>query len=445
MLPSTGSGIVKVAGYGIGNWEVYAANGKIFSCASSTDCYAKYRAQPLCAELVSPGAEPSACATLFANGVPTALLPVIPSTTDTSGIGNLDPTTSGNSTYTENGVTDATIQHLFAVVEANYSYPTVILPEISSVSDVDCAPNGLLIKFNNTRAYNYAVERWTPYNNGTGFLLVTDTLACSTADVGQRGYWLVNSMTFDNSSKIIYVDADEIGVSDAFNNIHVIWGTHVPVDAKPTPDITINGTMLLGPDTANSTVNMYTQYTSLTCVNPPASYLGLPAAACGPDFDLILDAKLGTINVNDVAAMNRFSPNLGDMIALSKSIGEATGGAYGLPPTKRALKDLRGRRIAKRGFFKNLWNGVKAVVNKVVDIAGDIRRAAEDLARRVAEQARQLAERVAAEARRIAAEVAARAAAAAEALKRAAEAALRAKVNMKTVSICLDMKSNQSS
>jgi hypothetical protein len=38
---------------------------------------------------------------------------------------------------------------------------------------------------------------------------------------------------------------------------------------------------------------------SLSCVNPPESYMGLPTAPCGEDFDQVLDAKIGFFDFED--------------------------------------------------------------------------------------------------------------------------------------------------
>lgn len=46
------------------------------------------------------------------------------------------------------------------------------------------------------------------------------------------------------------------------------------------------------------------------CLNPPDSYLGLPTAPCGPDFDQVLDNKIGFFDLEDPADAQLFAPGL---------------------------------------------------------------------------------------------------------------------------------------
>ncbi|KAJ9097591.1 hypothetical protein QFC21_004625 [Naganishia friedmannii] len=243
------------------------------------------------------------------------LFPIVPPGHDTTHVGTLTPSTNGSYYYTENGTIDTSIEHLFAEVNTTYMYPTVTIPHTALISSVTCLANGteLAIAFNSTDAYQYAMTHWTVGKEG--FLLVTDTIGCSASNDGQHTYWLVSGLTYNNATSTVIAKVTELAVADALDNVSLVWGSWTPAGSTPstpinlpgnvtanTPGTSTNGNSSAVPGTAsgstsaNSTVPSAASFAHLTCANPPDSYMGLPTAPCGPDFDAVLDAKIGFLD-----------------------------------------------------------------------------------------------------------------------------------------------------
>ncbi|KAJ9123890.1 hypothetical protein QFC22_000678 [Naganishia vaughanmartiniae] len=325
------------------------------------------------------------------------LFPIVPPGHDTTHVGTLTPSTNGSYYYTQNGTTDTSIEHLFAEVNTTYMYPTVTIPHTALISSVTCLANGteLAIAFNSTTAYQYAMTHWTVGKEG--FLLVTDTIGCSASNDGQHTYWLVSGLTYNDATSTITAKVTELAVADALDNVSLVWGSWTPAGSTPSTPISLPGTVTAntpgttgnssstpgttsGSSSANSTTPSAESFANLTCANPPASYMGLPTAPCGPDFDAVLDAKIGFLDFTvdpdtDVAAANAAWGDFGG--------GDEETDLSSSNATRRALQ----RRVLSAGLVRRAedcsWYDVpchaRNLANAIVQAPAKIVEAAKDL------------------------------------------------------------------
>jgi hypothetical protein len=131
---------------------------------------------------------------------------------------------------------------------------------------------------------------------------VTHTLGCGAAGDGQRTFWLVEGITGDDGSLTLIVKAIEIGVELAYGEVEAVWGTYQPGDNGNGSGE--NGSGAGGSGTGGSGNGGSGGNTSGgTCGKPPSSIIdGLPAAACGDDFDRTLDNYYGYLSFDDAEA-----------------------------------------------------------------------------------------------------------------------------------------------
>lgn len=266
--------------------------------------------------------------------------PSTPNTVDPNDVNNLHPTPNTTIVLTPGGSeVNASVPHHFAELNVTFQYPTVMLPYSSYVKDFECESYGLDVTFNDLDAYNFAKANWTTYGE-KGFLLVTPSLHCNAADDGEHVYWLVHSISFDDQTKTVKVVAEEVAVENAMGEVHIIWGYYTPPGTNPngpswnatTPGGaagsnggsnsgsggsggsggSTNGTIPTpghgGPSPGGS--SNPGSYTNASCANPPANYKGLPTAPCGPDFDNVLDSKIGFLNFSDPDTLAEFYPGV---------------------------------------------------------------------------------------------------------------------------------------
>lgn len=187
---------------------------------------------------------------------------------------------------------DPTIQHLFALLTGNYSWPAVVLDHSQYVRGVNCAGQGLRVDLDTPEALAVAQSSWKK-----NFILVTSSvLDCGTADNGQHSYWFVNSVTFPDGLLSILANAIEIAIEDALQHVHLVWGTHLPSDQ---------------PSLSSGSSSDQWQ-----CDSTGTDDDEFPDAPCGPDFDDELDDLIGYYDFSDEnavsAALEDFVPGLGD-------------------------------------------------------------------------------------------------------------------------------------
>ncbi|KAI9747769.1 MAG: hypothetical protein M4579_007391, partial [Chaenotheca gracillima] len=164
------------------------------------------------------------------SGPVSTLNPAISYNHNTSDLANLAPASSSQLYYTDSGIADPAVKHLFAQLDTNFVYSAVILEHSKFVGGVSCHNEGLTVTFTTTEAFHYAKGSWII--DSVGFVLVTHTSGCGTATTGQRTYWLVSGVSFTEGSLAAQVKCIEIALEEAIDEIDMVWGTHHP--ASPT-------------------------------------------------------------------------------------------------------------------------------------------------------------------------------------------------------------------
>ncbi len=176
--------------------------------------------------------------------------------------------------------------------------------------------NGLELIFSNATAFEYAQQYWKGQ-----FLLITDTLGCSAAQDGQHTFWLVSSVSFGESSLTVIVYAQEVATEDAVGQVDLVWGTSNPTNSggDDTGIVTLPGTI------GNSSTGVVGTTSNTSCADFPDTYLGLPTACPGSDFDVTLDYEIGFFDFTDDADasaldsdLDSFIPDVPDNSTLTK-------------------------------------------------------------------------------------------------------------------------------
>jgi hypothetical protein len=301
------------------------------------------------------------------------------------------------------------VPQLFAEAQMSYNYPTVVLPNSAYISSINCTNTGLVIDFNNPEAYQFVNANWTT-NNGEGFLLITYSLECNLAQDGYHVYWLVDALSYDDATQSVTATAEEVATADALGNVSLIWGYTAPANATTTtpPAVTFSGTpgqgatgststgstnaTLTAPTNATLTnttltnttltnttltnttlttgnVTTITNTTSLyNCTNPPPSYLGLPTAPCGPNFDSTLDAEIGYLDFdNDYAdAIAEYAPGTTNSTASRRR-------AIAAHQVREFRRNLAlQKRWSLKSVFKSAVSAVSSVATKVVSTVATV-------------------------------------------------------------------------
>lgn len=277
----------------------------------------------------------------------------------------------------------------------SYNYPTVVLPNSAFISSINCTNTGLIIDFNYPEAYQFVKANWTT-NNGEGFLLITYSLECNLAQDGYHVYWLVDALSYDDATQSVTATAEEVATADVLGNVSLIWGYTAPANATSTtpPAVTFSGTPgqgATGSTSTGSTTATLTAPTSLTtptnttlspgnvttinnttsiynCTNPPPSYLGLPTAPCGPNFDSTLDAEIGYLDFdNDYAdAIAEYAPGTTN----STSSRRRAIAAHQVREFRRNL--ALQKRWSLKSVFKSAVSAVSSVATKVVSTVATV-------------------------------------------------------------------------
>lgn len=102
--------------------------------------------------------------------------------------------------------------------------------------------------------------------------------------------------------------------------------------------------------TSTNSTSIYTNGT-LSCLNPPDTYMGLPTAPCGEDFDETLDNKIGYFDFggsDDDADFADFIPGV-DVESNSTTTNSTT--TNSTAPTSRRRRS----ELARRAYHQKRW------------------------------------------------------------------------------------------
>lgn len=218
---------------------------------------------------------------------------------------NLKPVNDAMLMYSDNGVLDMSMTKLFAALKTNFSEPAVILPHSSLVGPQYCANNVVSIPFINTDAFNYARDQWSLLGNSQ-FILVTHTDGCNPPEVAyqdERTYWqaTANQINYDARTNTIDVPAQQVAFEDLVGDLTVNFGPLPTGSQSGSSTNNNNSTTSTGTNSTTPTSNSTSPATNGGCAANPSttSINGLPAAACGDDFDTTLDQQLGYLDLSD--------------------------------------------------------------------------------------------------------------------------------------------------
>ena len=327
----------------------------------------------------------------------TPLQPSVHWDTDTSDIANLVPGNNTSLYYSSDGIagrfhqtlpfyftnvlsTDPAVQHLFAQLSTNFSYPSVVLEHSDYVQSITIEGNALLITFTNASVYDYAEQAWSSVPS---FVLVTYTEGVGNS-TEQRTFWLVQGLSSGTTPNSILVQVEELAIEDAVGGIDMVWGTYTPANGTSsgtsssggagTTNAGIYGNTSPGNGTLSGSNSTYTN-TSGTCGAPPSATIdGFPAAACGAtDFDELLDNAIGYLNFSSAdlsSTLKDFAPGLTDDDPSD----------YEDEPSSKIRRRMlvQSRRLHRRGWFSSILKKVastvtsaaKSIVHTVVQVRG---------------------------------------------------------------------------
>lgn len=212
--------------------------------------------------------------TLEADPVAT-LGPVPPPGVNMAGTGVLTPAPVAELWY-NGSQSDSNGTDLGAVtvrLNIEYNHPTIVLDHSIFITDVVCESGALHGRFNTSYPFYFAQDTW---QTNEDVLLSTSAATCG-ADAAQTAFFLAHTISFTEASLSFEALGQIAELKDVFADMTVDFGD-ITVAAQPDP-----------PEDA--------------CGSPSADTLhGLPAVACGADFDKTLDEKLGyySSTTNDV-------------------------------------------------------------------------------------------------------------------------------------------------
>ncbi|KAG9570375.1 hypothetical protein KCU71_g1370, partial [Aureobasidium melanogenum] len=279
----------------------------------------------------------AASSTLSASYGASTLLPAVHWDYPVDDIHNLAPSNSSNLYYTSGGVSDPSIQHLYASLSTTMMYESVVLDHSSFVANTSCSNDGIMVTFASSEAFNFASSTWSA--SSSGFVLVTYTDGCHGSSDQQRTFWLVDALeTLADSLSILAKVETELAIESALHEVDLQWGTYYPASnsaqnitsgngsgsassgsssgssndgtsssfSGSSQDLSNNNSSLpYSGSTSSSAANNTTTGTTggSACGNAPSFTIdGLPAANCGDsNFDAELDDAIGYLGFSSVS------------------------------------------------------------------------------------------------------------------------------------------------
>lgn len=278
----------------------------------------------------------AASSTLSASYAASTLLPAVHWDYPVDDIHNLAPSNSSNLYYSSDGVSDPSIQHLYASLSTTMMYESVVLDHSSFVANTSCSNDGIMVTFSSSEAFNFASSTWS--TSSSGFVLVTYTDGCHGSSDQQRTFWLIDALeTLADSLSILAKVETELAVESALHEVDLQWGTYYPA-SNSTQNITSgtgSGSAASGSPSSSSNSGTSTSFSGSSqgssnnsslpssgsgsssganntttgttggsaCGNAPSSTIdGLPAANCGDsNFDAELDNAIGYLGFNSAS------------------------------------------------------------------------------------------------------------------------------------------------
>jgi hypothetical protein len=193
--------------------------------------------------------------------------PVPPPGVNMAGTGVLTPDPVSelwyNGTQTESDGSD--LGPVTVRLNITYSYPSLVLDHSIYIKDVVCEAGALHGRFNTSYPFYFAQDSW---ETDEDVILITSAATCGN-EAAQNAFFLAHTISFEESSLSFEALGQLVELKDVFADLTVDFG-NITVTGSPEDE---------GPN---------------ACGSPSGDTLrGLPAVACGTDFDKSLDDKLG--------------------------------------------------------------------------------------------------------------------------------------------------------
>lgn len=87
-------------------------------------------------------------------------------------------------------------RHFFANANATWTKPSVVLEHSKRIASINCTDDGLDVVFTDTHAYRHAQKAWPADGD---FVVISHTAGCQADVDGQRAYFNVSSVEFDDN------------------------------------------------------------------------------------------------------------------------------------------------------------------------------------------------------------------------------------------------------
>ncbi|TLS22621.1 uncharacterized protein PpBr36_06468 [Pyricularia pennisetigena] len=173
-----------------------------------------------------------------------------------------------------------------ASIDGNMKLPSVVLETIPSIKGVSCTTKGsVIIPFTDAADFASAKKQWPAKD----FVVVTTSDGSCAAD-GQRGFYSVSALAFDDKKTTVTATATVAAIKDVMNDAQVQWKTTPGDKAKRSLDVDVavdlSGKKLVdqGPFSVTADVAKYTGDISISG-SLSFDFLKLKLSAMSVDLD----------------------------------------------------------------------------------------------------------------------------------------------------------------
>ncbi|KAF4555397.1 Hypothetical protein D9617_2g053540 [Elsinoe fawcettii] len=319
---------------------------------------------------------------------PTAtLIPVLNINNNASDLKNLVPQDSSALYYAERSyLTNPYLVKLFAEMEVNFTYPTVLVENSKFLTNLECSTTmkadnlagTLEFSVTSRDAFRIVKNTWTDLKN---LVIVFNGDDCEKTTNNTRSYWLgyadtINWIDSSNAGYIRFV-GDEILLQQGIANASLVWGTYGMTNSTGVKPTGLNNTALCGKNFNADAIK-----SAVPAINP-----------CKGSFDDALDERIGYSyhpslkRQADTKSLlfNAFShPNIVVRFAANKKT--------------TAKRSVKGHHLDRRGigdFFNDVGNAFEEAGDGIVSVANVVTSAVTSAASEVGDAATKAASEVA--------------------------------------------------
>jgi len=114
-----------------------------------------------------------------------------------------------------------------ATVNVIMMLPSILLEEIDCARAVTCSQEGVNVTFSNQTSWNQAYGLWPSSN----FLFITNHLG-NCDGVNNRGFYLVDSVSFDNGSLTVISSSSKIGLKDYASSASIRFNSSTSLPSR---------------------------------------------------------------------------------------------------------------------------------------------------------------------------------------------------------------------